>query len=170
MNLLGSKTGFFRKTVGNVTVPTWRMKVLVWVLPVLFIAAGLLWLASSYIWMMGASKTEGTVTKVYTWEAENAVEAGSTLYGPVFSYTWTDGTETEAALGMSSPEFNFEIGSKHQIMYDPAAKGNVRFPGFAFNYLGGSIILAIGAMFSLISLVLWVWVKSLARKRDQKEA
>lgn len=170
MNPFGSKTGFFRKTVGNVTVPTWRMKVLVWVLPTLFVAAGLLWIGSNFVWMLGAVETEGTVTKVYTWEAENAVEAGSTLYGPVFAYTWTDGSETEGALGMSSPEYNFEIGSRHSIMYNPTTKGNVRFAGFSFNYFGGVLILAIGLVFSLASLALWIWVKALARKRDQKEA
>jgi len=168
MTVLMSKTSFFRKTVGGITVPTWRTKVLVWVMPVLFLAAGLLWLAASFFWILSAEETIGKVTQVYKWEADNAIEAGETLYGPVFSYVWTDGNETTASLGMSSPDFNFEIGSTHTILFDPNQRGNVRFPGFRFNYLGATVILAIGTMFTLVSLVLWAWVKAIARKRDLK--
>ena len=166
---LGGGNTFFVKNLSGKTVPSWRTKLLVWLMPLLFFAAGLIWLVASIIWVSNATESTGTVTQVYKWEGENVVEAGSTLYGPVFSYTWTDGTETTGALGMSSPDFNFEIGSKHAILFDPAIKSNVRFPGFAFNYFGATVILAIGAMFALVSLVLWVAVKNIARKRDQKE-
>jgi len=166
MILLGGGTTFFRKTVGNVTVPTWRTKVLVWLLPTLTIAAGLFWAFSSFMWLSNAVETTGTVTKIYQWEEDGA----PTLYGPEFSYTWSDGQQTIGTLGLSSPDFNFEIGSEHTVLYDPAQKGMLRFPDFAFNYLGPLIIIAIGAMFALISLVLWLWVKAIARKRDEKEA
>ncbi len=156
---------FFRKTVGDVTVPTWRTKLLVWLLPMLTIGAGLLWAISSFMWLNNAVETTGTVTKVYTWEQEG----GPTLYGPEFSYMWTDGTETIGTLGIASPEFNFEIGSEHTVLYDPAQKGMLRFPDFAFNYFGPVVIIAFGAMFALISLVLWIWVKAIARNRDLKK-
>lgn len=170
-DLSGIASFFFTYTNTGKTVPSLRTGVLVWVAPVLFLAAGLIWLAANFYWVLGAEETTGTVSNVYTWEAENEVEAGQTLYGPVFTYTWSDGTTTEASLGMSSPAYNFEIGSKHSILFDPKTKGNVRFPGFDFNYLAPVVILAIGAMFSLISILLWVWLKAIARKwDDNKEA
>ena len=160
---------FFRKTVGNNTVPTWGTKGLVWVMPVLFITAGLFWLATSYSWVSGATETLGTVTKVSSQGIEAASDGQETHFSPEFSYVWTDGSEAIGTLGVSSPAFNFEPGSTYTILFNPSVKGNVRFPGFAFNYLGASVILAIGAMFTLISLVLWLWVKAIARNRDQKE-
>lgn len=161
---------FFRKTVGNITVPTWKTKLLVWMMPVMFLLVALILLFSSFMWVINASETTGTVTEVFEWQADNAVENGLVLYGPVFEYQWSDGSLTTGALGLSSPEYNFEIGSEHSILFDPLIKGNVRLPGFMFNYLLGAIIMSVAAMFGLISLVLWLWVKSIARKRDQKEA
>ena len=160
---------FFRKTVGDVTVPTWRTKVLVWMMPILFLGAGLGWLVSSFMWVSNAQETIGTVTQVYEQGTNTATDGNDVYFNPEFSYTWTDGSQTIGALGLSSPEFNFEIGSEHTILFDPSQKGNVRFPGFSFNYFGAIVILAISAMFALISLVLWISVKNIARKRDHKK-
>ncbi len=157
---------FFRKTVGNTTVPTWRTKLLVWMMPILFLGAGMGWLVSSYLWVANATETTGIVTNVI---AQTAADSADIFYNPEFSYTWTDGTETKGALGLASPEFNFEIGSEHSILFDPAVKGNVRFSGFSFNYFGPFVIFAISGMFALISLVLWIWIKAIARKRDLKK-
>jgi len=159
----------FRKTVGDVTVPTWRAKLLVWMMPILFLGAGLGWLVSSFMWVSNAQETIGTVTQVYEQGTNTATDGTDVFFSPEFSYTWTDGSQTIGALGLSSPEFNFEIGSEHAILFDPSQKGNVRFPGFAFNYFAAIVILAISAMFALISLVLWIWVKNIARKRDLKK-
>jgi len=159
----------FRKTVGDVTVPTWRAKLLVWMMPILFLGLGLGWLVSSYMWVSNAKETIGTVTQVYEQGTNTATDGTDVFFNPEFSYAWTDGSQTIGVLGLSSPEFNFEIGSEHAILFDPSQKGNVRFPGFAFNYFGAIVILAISAMFALISLVLWIWVKNIARKRDLKK-
>jgi len=170
MSVLSGAAGiFFTFNDTAKIVPAFRTRILVWVAPVLFLAAGLMWFAVSFMWVFGSIETTGIVNNVYEWEAENAIEAGETLYSSVFSYTWTDGLETSASLFMSGTEFNFEIGSEHTILYNPNVKENVRFPGFEFNYLAPSVIFAIGIMFSLISLVLWIWLKSIARKLDEKE-
>lgn len=159
---------FFCKTVGDASVPTWRAKVLIWTMPIFFIGAGMVWLFTSYLWVANAKETIGTVTKINSQITETA-DGAQTLYNPVFYYKWSDGTEISAPLGLASPEFNFEIGSEHTILFDPSQKDNVRFPGFAFNYFGAIVILTIGAMFTLISLVLWVWIKAIGRKRDLKK-
>ena len=171
MTVLSGAASFFftYNSVGKI-VPELRTRILVWVAPFLFLAAGLIWLAVSFFWVFNAEETTGVVNNVYEWEAENEIEKGQTLYGPVFTYTWSDGQETSASLFMSGPDYNFEIGSEHTILFDPKTKGNVRFAGFAFNYLAPVIILGIGLMFTLISLVLWMWLKSIARKWDEKES
>jgi len=160
---------FYARTKAGKTVPARHTLVLVWIAPFLFAAAGLLWLATSFYWVLGAEETTGTVRNINTWEGEIAGDPGQTLYAPVFGYIWSDGSETEASIARLSPDYNFEIGSTHRILFDPKVKGAVRFPGFRFNYLGPVIILAIGAMFSLVSLVLWIWLKAMARARDKKE-
>ena len=170
MSVLSGTAGIFFtfNSVGKI-VPELRTRILVWVTPFLFLAAAIIWFAVNFMWIISAEETTGVVSNVYEWEAENVVEAGETLYGPVFDYTWSDGTETSASLFMSGTEYNFEIGSEHTILYNPEIKENVRFPGFEFNYLAPSTIFALGALFSLISLVLWIWLKSIARKLDEKE-
>lgn len=160
---------FFHKTIAGITVPTWPAKLLVWGMPALFMGAGLGWLVSSYYWVANAQETTGTVVSVGTQTVDTANKGTETYYIPKLSYTWADGSQTTGTLGLSSPKFNFDIGSEHSILFDPSKKGNVRFPGFAFNYFGAVAILAIGAMFSLISLVLWFWIKAIARKRDLKK-
>jgi len=156
---------FFRRTVGNTTVPTWPLKILVWMMPVIFIGIGFGWFISGYLWVSNAAEAIGTVTKIST----HSTEGGQALYIPEFSYIWTDGSHALGTLGLASPDFNLEIGSQHNILFDPTLKGTLRFPGIAFNYFGAIVILIIGAMFTLISLVLWLWVKAIARKRDLKK-
>jgi len=168
MTLVGGGNTFFVKSIEGHTSPSWITRLLVWLMPVLFLAGGLLWLISSFMWVQNATETVGIVSQINILVPEDTLETENTLYNPAFTYTWTDGTETIGILGMSSPEFNFEIGSEHTILFDPELKDTVRFPGFASNYLGATLILVNGALFALISLVLWIWVKSIARRRDQK--
>ncbi|MCF6272835.1 MAG: DUF3592 domain-containing protein [Rhodobacteraceae bacterium] len=159
---------FFYKTAGGTTAPTWRAKMLIWTMPIVFLGAGLVWLFTSYLWVANATETIGTVTKINPQITETA-DGPQTLFNPEFSFTWTDGTQTNAPLGLASPEFDFEIGTELTILFDPSQKDNVRFTGFVFNYFGAIIILTIGAMFALISLVLWFWIKAIAHKRDLKK-
>lgn len=153
---------FFVKSETGKTAPSWLTKLLVWMTPALFVSGGAFLLFSSFIWVVNAQQTTGTVTSISQIETENGVM----LYSPTFSYVLPDGAETTGRLGIFGPQFNLAIGTEQIILYDPALNGNVRFPGFTFNYVLASVILSIGVMFALISAVLWAWVKSLARKRD----
>lgn len=157
---------FFRKSASGQTVPTWGTKLLIWIMPVLFLGAGMGWLASSHSWVANARAAEAVVTAVATMDT-----AGNdpVYYIPEFEFALEDGSKATAKLGLASPDFNFEIGSKHEILYDPVAGGPVRFPGFAFNYFGATLVLAMSAMFALVSLVLWLWVKAIAQKLDQEK-
>ena len=109
---------------------SWRLWVLVWVVPACF-AAATLWLVLEVFLIRAATQvTTGEVVKVYEWDSDHPFASeGDKDYSPLYRYTWTDGTETEATAGRSHTEWNFEIGSKHQIRYYPDRKDDVVLVG-----------------------------------------
>ena len=150
--MLGSQAFFWRTLEDGRREVSWRVWVLIWVAPVLFLLAG----AGLLVWEgyrhLASVPTEAEVVRVYEWDGEGLFTSGTKLYGPVFRYVWSDGETTEATSGMSDPDWNFEIGSTHQIRYFPAYKANVVFPG-AHNWLPGLIVGAIGLI--LTGPALW---------------
>jgi hypothetical protein len=110
---------------------SWRIWVLVWLLPAVFLGAcGYLTIETLYL-RSATVETEGEVTHIYRWEndAPQVFYPGEHVYSPRFKYTWTDGNATEATPGRSHPGWNFEIGSRHVIRYDPDEKGDVIVAG-----------------------------------------
>ena len=122
---------------------SWRLWVLIWIAPVLFLAASVLMLGAEGWRHATSTPGEGEVVRVYAWEGETIFDRGTTNYGPVFRYVWSDGQPTEATSGMSHPDWNFDIGSRHAIRWFEDAKRNVVLPGL-HNWLAGLIIGAIG--------------------------
>ena len=104
---------------------SWRTWVLVWVVPVGFAAAAT-WFALVTLYQQHTMiVTQGEVVKVYVWDSENPFDEGPKIYSPLWRYTWSDGTETEATAGVSSSLWNFPIGTKRQIRYWPDRKDDV---------------------------------------------
>ncbi len=64
-------------------------------------------------------------------------------YSPVFRYEFTDGSLTEASTGQSSPNWNFEVGSIHEILYRPDRKADVKLDSFEAIWALPSIIAGI---------------------------
>ena len=115
------------------------------------------------LWVRATTvETTGTVVKIYEWESENALDGG-TVYGPVFRYTWTDGSETDAATGTSSPDQNFPIGTEMTVRYDPNTKGNVTIAGPSEWYVA-RVIAIIGAFTFLPSLIVFLLVRRWQRR------
>lgn len=133
-------------------VVSWRLWVLIWVAPVLFLAAAALMFGQQAWRHVTSQPIEAQVVRVYDWPGETVFDRGQTKFGPVFRYQWTDGTMTEASTGMSHPDFDFPVGSVHEIRYFPDRKGNVVLPGI-HNWMAPSIILGIGAV--LLAPALW---------------
>ena len=104
---------------------SWRTWVLVWVIPVCFAGAALLFALITLYQQQAMAVTEGEVVKVYEWDSDNPLDEGPKVYSPVWRYTWTDGTQTEATAGVSSSLWNFPIGTKRQIRYWSDRKDNV---------------------------------------------
>ncbi|KFB09023.1 DUF3592 domain-containing protein [Nitratireductor basaltis] len=109
---------------------SWRVWVLIFLLPVLFLgtAAALAW--ESYAFISSATRTTGEVVRVYAWEGWNPWDGKTTDYSPVFRYRFSDTEMTEASTGQSSPNWNFAIGSQHEIFFTPDEKRDVRQKNF----------------------------------------
>lgn len=144
---------------------SWRMWVLVWLVPVVFLGACGFLVAETLYLRSVTVETEGEVTHVYKWEndAPQIFYPGEFIYSPRFTYTWTDGTETEATPGRSHTEWNFEIGSRHLIRYDPDEKGDVIVPG-PTEWLVLRYILWIMGGCTLLSLICHLRVRAWVRK------
>lgn len=124
-----SQRYLLRTTEDGRRLISWRVWVLVWVTPVLFALATVLLLGEAAYKRFATVETEGEVVRVYTWDGETIFDRGTVNYAPVFRYVWSDGQPTEASAGMSHPDWNFALGSRHVIRYFPAAKSDVVLPG-----------------------------------------
>ncbi|MHA6324324.1 DUF3592 domain-containing protein [Roseivivax sp. CAU 1753] len=99
---------------------------LIFLLPVLFLGTAAALALESYIFVANAERTKGEVVRVYSWEGWNPWDGATTDYSPVFRYRFSDTEMTEASTGQSSPNWNFDIGTTHDILFDPDLKRNVR--------------------------------------------
>ena len=127
---------------------SWRVWVLIWVAPALFAMAGAGMLLIEAYRHLASVPATAEVVRVYAWDGETIFDRGSKNYGPVFRYVWSDGLPTEATSGMSDPDWNFDIGSTHDIRYFPSVKANVVLPG-AHNWYPGLIVGAIGLVLAV---------------------
>lgn len=137
---------------------SWRVWVLIFVLPALMIGAALLLAFESHSFVNGAQRTMGEVVRVYSWDSNNPWDGEHTAYSPVFRYTFAPGDITEASLGMKSANWNFPIGSRHEILFDPSQKGNVGLDSFEYLWAVPAIVGAIGLILLLPALVATAFV------------
>jgi hypothetical protein len=119
----------------------WRVWFLIWLVPGLFALATLWFIIVPTAQLAGWSRAEAVVSQVYAWEGETPFDRGVMQYAPLLCYTWTDGSETCATPGQRHRDWNFEVGSTHEILFDPARKANVALPGFDNQW---ALALAIG--------------------------
>ncbi|GAA6203166.1 DUF3592 domain-containing protein [Aquicoccus sp. SU-CL01552] len=137
----------FRTTPDGKRQVSWRVWVLIFLLPVLFLGTAVALAFESYSFVANAKRTTGEVVRVYSWEGWNPWDGETTDYSPVFRYRFSDGEMTEASTGQSSPNWNFEIGSQHDILFLPDRKRDVRQVRF-------EQLWALPATIGLIGLVL----------------
>ncbi|SNS76589.1 DUF3592 domain-containing protein [Antarctobacter heliothermus] len=135
---------------------SWRVWLLIFVTPGLFGAAAALLAYDSLNFVSRAETTTGEVVRVYEWENWNPWEGSHTAYGPVFRYDFGGGDMTEASLGQSSSNWGFEIGSRHQILFRPDAKGNVKLPVFEHLWALPLTIFGLG-LITLIPALFAAW-------------
>jgi hypothetical protein len=126
---------------------------LIFLLPAGFLCATV-WLTFSSLWIDAtATRTTGEVVRVYKWQDWNPWDGETTVYSPVFRYKFTDDSMTEASAGQSSPNWNYEVGSTHKILYFPRRKGDVILDNFEAMWALPLAILGIGLVCLLPSLL-----------------
>jgi hypothetical protein len=132
---------------------SWRIWVLVFLAPVLFLgaAAAMAWETRSFLHR--AQRTVGEVVHVYAWEGWNPWDGATTDYSPVFRYRFTDGEMTQASTGQSSPNWNFPVGSQHEIFFTPDRKRDVRQNNFEQLWAVPAALAAIGLVLLIPALI-----------------
>lgn len=126
-------------------IVSWRVWLLIWLVPGLFALAALGLLGEAGYRQLSTVPGEGEVVRVYQWPGETVFDRGTVNYAPVFRYAFKPGEMTEASTGLSHPGWNFAVGSRHAIRYNPNRKGDVMLPG-AHNW-------AVAGVIGLIALV-----------------
>ncbi|WP_269582956.1 DUF3592 domain-containing protein [Roseibium sp. Sym1] len=142
---------------------SWRMWLLIFLLPAGFLCAtGYLVFQSLYL-DAAATRTTGEVVRIYERQDWTPWDGDTMTYSPVFRYQFSDGSMTEASTGLSSPNWNFPVGSTHEILFFPARKGDVKLDNFETLW-AAPLIIAIIALLALIpsavaALFLLRWLK-----------
>lgn len=135
---------------------------LIFLLPVLFLGTAAALALESYTFVAKAERTTGEVVRVYAWEGWNPRDGTTTDYSPVFRYRFSNSEMTEASTGQSSPNWNFEIGSRHDILFTPDQKRDVRQDRFeqlwalpvTIGLIG--LVLLIPAVIAAVCLMRWL--------------
>lgn len=132
---------------------SWRVWALIFLLPVLFLgtAAALAWETRSFL--DNAERTMGEVVHVYAWDGWNPWNGDTTDFSPVFRYRFSDGAITQASTGQSSPNWNFTIGSQHEIFFTPDRRRDVRQNNFEQLWAVPAAIALIGLVLSVPALI-----------------
>ncbi len=142
---------------------SWRMWFVIFLLPIGFLCATI-WLVFQSLYLDAtAARTIGEVVRVYEWEDWTPWDGDTMAYSPVFRYQFSDGSMTEASTGLSSPNWNFPIGSSHEILFSPDRKGDVKLNNFETLW-AAPLIIALIALAALVpsgiaSLLLLRWLK-----------
>ncbi|MEX0281967.1 MAG: hypothetical protein AB3N13_12365 [Arenibacterium sp.] len=142
----------WRDSNGN-RVIGWRLWVLVWVTPVVFALATLWLVVEAFVKTRLYVTGEAEVVRVYAWDDTNGV-------APLFRYEWSDGLPTEATPGLRHKDWNFPVGSRHEILFNPWWKTDVVVPG-PLNWFVAKIIalctIVTGAISGYVTVRLWRW-------------
>ena len=151
---------------------SWRIWVLIFLLPGVFLVAAALLAWDSYSFIAKAERTTGEVVRVYSWEGWNPWDGETTDYSPVFRYVFSDGKPTEASTGQSSPNWNHEIGSKHEILFDPMIRTDVKQDNFEQLWAVAATIGAIGTVLLVPAFIAaWFlrrWLRGSALRRNAR--
>lgn len=121
------------------------------VIGVFLLVAGIAAMISSKNFMATAVEASATVTSV---EADNA-SSSSTDYRPTLSFV-VDGQKVSAQSSLSDSSYNFAIGTKMAILYDPADPTNIRLKNDLESGGVFEIALLIGAGLAL-AFALYGW-------------
>ncbi len=137
-----------------------RARILVFVVPVLFTAAALYLLFESLMFQANGVRTVAEVVKVYDHQ--------DGTYSAQVAYTSSAGARQEAGLWVSSPDYNFPLGTELEIMYEESEPYEARLIDFESIWGLPAIIGGIALVCWPPALLLWGWLRR--RWRAEAEA
>lgn len=143
---LFSRPFLYAETAAGERIVSWRVWLFIWLLPGMFALATVAMLGEAAWRLQGTIEGQGEVVRVYAFEGETVFDRGTINYSPVFRYEFAPGEMTEASTGMSHPDWNFEVGSVHEILFKPRYKTDVSLPGphnWAVAWVIGAIAIAL---------------------------
>lgn len=137
---------------GGRRIVSWRVWLFVWIVPALFALSALV-MAGEVAWRLSQmERGEGEVSFVYSWPGETLFNRGTMNYAPVFIYR-VDGEEIRASTWMADPDWDFPLGSQHEILYDPRGALDVMLPG-PKNWAVPRVVAMIALGFAIPALLL----------------
>ena len=143
--------------------------ILVWVTPVVFTLAVAYLVLQVFMTRESTVQTTGEVVKVYKWDSDNPFDSGPFVYSPLVRYTWTDGQPTQATAGVSYSEWNFPVGTKLAIRYNPDEKSNIVIVG-PTEWLVAKVVGILAAITAVLSLLATLLVLRWVARGKPKEA
>lgn len=109
---------------------SWRVWVLLFITPALFFGAGACYALVSLDKMATWTPPIAEVVPVCDWPGGTLWQGNTSDYSPLMRHVFTGNEVVEASPGQSSPNWNYEIGSRHPILFDPTPKTDVPLPVF----------------------------------------
>ncbi|PWR22589.1 DUF3592 domain-containing protein [Zavarzinia aquatilis] len=137
---------------------------MIWI-PRILIAMGLVFLATLglALWLQagrgGAEKATGSVLRYETAGGRSSSGPGRTLYCPVVGFSTRDGRWIELTSSTCAQPPAYAIGESVEVDYDPAAPEMAAFGGFFTRHLLSLVFGGIGAIFTVLGVVILALVR-----------
>ncbi len=131
----------------------WIAIIFMLVIGLVFTAVGAGFTYVSYNFSQKAVATSGIVTDVEViWTSNSSGSGSSPSYRPTISYIDESGTPQSGQTFLSASGYNYTIGTKLPILYDPATPGTIRMDswfalwGFGLVFLLSGLLTLAGAL------------------------
>ena len=125
------------------------------VIGTLFAAIGIYFALDAFEFAGQARTTMGEVIHVETRVSRDSDGRRSTTYQPTLRYMAANGQTYEAETHISSSGYDYDIGERMEILYDPADLTEVRINGFFSLYIFPIAFTFGGLLFAAIGIFVW---------------
>ena len=101
-------------------------------------------------------ETTGEVVSVNSSYDRDSDDDETTTYQPLIRFKSRDGTQHEALTHLRSSEYDYSIGARVEVLYDPAKLDQVRINSFWSLYLFPGVFTVLGLVFLIGGT--WSWI------------
>ncbi len=114
----------------------------------------------SYSFSQIAVSTSGVVTDIeVNWSSSGSGSSSSPTYKPTISFFDQNSTEQRAQTFLSSSSYNYPIGAKLRILYNPENPSSMRIDSWFALWGFGLIFLVVGLLVMLGGMVFFYFAK-----------